>query len=281
MRLLIKSLCLLLFFHSSLAFSIEFKFLTRSNGKFANPHDLVLDNQKKLIYVADLGLHQIHVVDAMSLKTVFTFGKDLLSSPHDVAFSENNLLYVADTGNDRIAVFSIQANKAQYKSEFTGLQGPEGVDVQGNRIYFSNTISNQIGYIEDGKIKKIIGKYGSAAGEFVRPHDIEINQGRVYVGDPGNNRIQWFNKELEYIGELKRHFKEPKYLALSTSGYLFVADQHNNRLRVFDNKLKWQKDIINAGMTPLNFLEGVEVVDQNLWIADTYNHRILKYEIAY
>lgn len=265
-------LCLL---WANACWAVSFNFEKGSQSRFANPHDLVLGPQGKRIYVADLGNDQIQVLNANTLEPQNNIGQGLLSSPHDVHI-EKDTIYVADTGNDRIALFSMQGKVV---GELAGLAGPEGVSVSGKRIYFTNTASDQIGYFINGKISKLIGKTGGGKSEFIRPHDIEVSGKRVYVGDPGNNRIVWFDLDLNYLGELQKDFKEPKYLALDKRGYLYVADQHQNRLRIFNKQGKWLVDIRQAQGKKLNRLEGVEVVGQRLWIADTYNQRILRFSI--
>ncbi len=51
-------------------------------------------------------------------------------------------------------------------------------------------------YSKDGKFLKAWGKVGSAPGEFSSAHAIAIDsQGRLFVGDRGNSRIQIFDQD--------------------------------------------------------------------------------------
>jgi len=102
--------------------------------------------------------------------------------------------------------------------------------------------------------------------------------GLLYVGDPGNNRIQVLSDELvpvEIIQAKSKPLNEPKYLALDKQGHLFIADQHNNLLRIFDRERNEIHAITKADNQTLNKIEGVEYIDGKLWIADTYNNRIV------
>ena len=82
------------------------------------------------------------------------------------------------------------------------------------------------------------GTHGSKAGEFRRPHDVELGpDGMLYVADPGNDRIQLLNRRLQVVDTLEGgsfDFNEPKYLALDEKGWLYVADQYNNEIKIFD-----------------------------------------------
>jgi DNA-binding beta-propeller fold protein YncE len=174
-----------------------------------------------------------------------------LSSPEGVAVSEHGDLYVANTGTHNITHFSgASKNKP-----------------------FNDT-----------------GKAGRGASEFIRPHDVEIWGNRLYVTDPGNNRIKILSLDLrnqQILGGAPYDFKEPKYLALDEQGRLYVADQYNNRIQIFAAYPEHDKLLASITVYPfngrtymLNKPEGVEVRGDNIWISDTYNNRILLYRWA-
>jgi DNA-binding beta-propeller fold protein YncE len=97
----------------------------------------------------------------------------------------------------------------------------------------------------------------------------------------------------EFIMASEASFNLPHDLALSPDGrYLYVADNGNDRIAVLDpNTLK----VIGAdykllgtigsgkpGKDPgqLNTPEGVAVFGKDVWISDTYNNRIVRYQIT-
>ncbi len=50
-----------------------------------------------------------------------------------------------------------------------------------------------------GKFLTTWGTKGSGPGQFVQPHSIAMDsQGRIFVGDRGNNRIETFAQEGTY-----------------------------------------------------------------------------------
>ena len=55
---------------------------------------------------------------------------------------------------------------------------------------------------KDGKFIKSWGKLGKAQGEFDQPHALAMDsQGRLFVADRGNNRIQIFDQDGNYLAE--------------------------------------------------------------------------------
>ena len=48
----------------------------------------------------------------------------------------------------------------------------------------------------------MIGKKGTGPGEFDQPHALAIDsQGRLFVGDRGNNRVQILDQDGKFIAE--------------------------------------------------------------------------------
>ena len=64
-------------------------------------------------------------------------------------------------------------------------------------------------------------------GEFRTPHAIDIDsQGRLIIGDRGNNRIQILQRDGTYIGEL-RQFGRPSGIYVDDNDMLYVADSES------------------------------------------------------
>ena len=261
-------------------------FRQKSATSFSRPHDLVLSPDGKFLYVADVGNDAVKVLDPLTLKTLGAIGASELDSPHDLAFDRRGRLLVADTGNDRIAIYTVSGTEGKLVGELRGgLGSPEGVDEGPNgTIYVTNASRHTV--VAFAKNRKVMttGSRGGGAGEFVRPHDIEVDaRGRLFVADPGNNRIQILDgegKPLRSLGGADYAFNEPKYLALDERGWLFVADEYNRVLKVFDPKFR-QVGVIRGseGSGPLGRIEGVEVAGGLIWISDTGNNRILLFRI--
>jgi YVTN family beta-propeller protein len=265
-------------------------FARASDESFSRPHDLVLSPDGRLIYVADLGNDAVKVLDPQSLATLGTIGRDTLDSPHDVAFDPAGRLLVADTGNDRIAVFELEGTTGRLVESWSdGMRSPEGVVADaGGLVFVTNASGNDVLALRGGKVAAKAGRRGGGPNEYARPHDIDLGpDGRLYVSDPGNNRIQVLDKTLAFLAELggpTYGFHEPKYFALDAAGRLFVADEYNHQVKVLDEKrrlaLTLGKGRTGKGPDLFNYPEGAEVRGQDLWISDTRNGRIVRYRLT-
>jgi sugar lactone lactonase YvrE len=251
---------------------------------------LVLSPDGRRLYVADVGNDAVKVLDPESLETLGAFGSDRLDSPHDVAFAPDGRLLVADTGNDRIAVFEIAGTGGRLVGSWSdGMDSPEGVVADpGGLVFVTNASGHDVLALRNGNVVAKTGRRGDGPNEYVRPHDIDLGpDGRLYVSDPGNNRIQVLEKDLSYVSELggpAYGFHEPKYFALDETGRLFVADEYNNQIKVLDGKRRRALTIgsgrADEGPDLFNHPEGAEVRGQDLWISDTRNGRIVRYRLT-
>ncbi|MBD3670858.1 MAG: hypothetical protein HUJ29_08795 [Gammaproteobacteria bacterium] len=260
---------------------------------FNTPHDLVLGPNGNKLYVADTDNDLIQVLNAQSLKPTGTIGRGLLDSPHDLAFGPNGRLYVADSHHDRILVFDVSKPLARHVGTVArDFASPEGIafDVHG-RMLVSNAGSNTILVLSHQRpvVLKRLGGYGQDPGQFRRPHDIETSiDGRIFIADPGNHRIQIFSPNLTYMTSLDTgrgyRLRDPKYLAIHRNGWLAVANEGRHQVLLFDAALNLIGQIGNGrpGRTrsQLNAPEGVAMHEQDLWIADSGNHRILHYRLT-
>jgi len=261
-------------------------FEAQSDRSFGNPHDIVLSPDGSRLYVADVNNNAVKVLDPQSLATTGTFGTAELSRPHDVAFDREGRLLVADTGNDRIAIYQLSGGSGRLVGEIGGLASPEGVVVAPDgTIYVTNVGRNNVEAWRDGKRVASAGRRGSGANEYVRPHDIDIGpDGLIYVSDPGNDRIQMLDDELRLIKEIRGSFNEPKYFTIDENGWIIVADEFNNQVKILNKELEIVGVIgtgeSGSGANEFNQPEGAEIRGATLWVSDTHNGRITRYTLT-
>ncbi len=248
----------------------------------AQPHDAALSPDGKLLYVTDMANSRIVVLDALTLKTVGTFGKGSLSYPHDAEFDREGRLLVADTANDRVAIYQVRGAQAELVGELKGLQGPEGVAIAGDgRVLVTNTRSGSVSVFREGKLERTIGRQGARDGEFSHPHDIDVApDGAVYVVDSGNNRVQVFDASLMHRASFGAELKlsGPKYLSVNQER-IWLADEYNHRILLLDRSHRLlgvlgtgrQGRGANAFYKP----EAVVARAPYLWVVNTYNDRVV------
>jgi len=82
-------------------------------------------------------------------------------------------------------------------------------------------------FSKDGKFILAWGKHGKGQGEFDTPHGIALDsQGRVYVSDRANNRVQVFDPSGKFIAEWKQ-FGRPSDVAIDANDMIYVADSQS------------------------------------------------------
>jgi len=279
---------------STLAIAAEPTFLKQSEPVFSRAHDLAISPDGAFLLVADLGNNEIKIIDPGKLKLLSQFGADQLSSPHDIAFDPQGRALVADTGNNRIMVYTFEgvfrdgSASAKHTNTWSdGISGPEGVaGGSDGRVYVGNVGSNSIVMLKDGKVVKRIDAAGPKNTPLSSPHDIHVDsKNRVIAVDSGNNRILIFDKDLNYIHELSQgdyDFNGPKYVASDDAGNILVADEYNHQVKILDSSFKMIGRITGTpkpgGPGPLNGPEGIETVGRYMWVSDTYNSRVLLYK---
>jgi sugar lactone lactonase YvrE len=251
-------------------------------GGLTQPHDAAFSPDGTLIFVTDMRGNRIRVLESMTLKLVGTFGERELSNPHDAVFDGAGRLLVADTGNDRIAIYEVSGAKAKPVGELTGLSGPEGVAVTADgRVLVSNTRDASLSVFRDGHLESTIGRYGSRDGEFARPHDVEVGpDGRIYVVDSGNDRVQVFDDQLMHRASFGAALKlnGPKYLAFDGER-LWLADEDNHRIVLLDREHR-PLGVLGTGRrgrsaTEFYKPEAVLARAPYVWVIDTYNDRVV------
>jgi sugar lactone lactonase YvrE len=248
----------------------------------SQPHDAAFSPDGKLIYVTDMRNSRVSVLEAMTLKPVGAFGQGELSYPHDAEFDRGGRLLVADTGNDRIAIYETRGAEAQLVGELKGLSGPEGVAVAADgRIYANNTRSESLAVFRDGRLEHSVGRTGRKNGEFSNPHDVDVaSDGSVYVVDSGNDRVQVFDSALNHRASFGAELKlnGPKYLHFD-GDQIWLADEYNHRILWLDrqHRLIGILGTGKRGRGPNAFYKPEAVLARapHVWVIDTHNDRIV------
>jgi sugar lactone lactonase YvrE len=93
----------------------------------------------------------------------------------------------------------------------------------------------------DGKFIKAWGKKGSAPGEFDTPHTMAMDsQGRLFVGDRNNNRIQIFDQDGKFIDQWKQ-FSRPSGVFIDKNDVIYVADSESEAVQ--NRNIGWKRGI--------------------------------------
>ncbi len=220
----------------------------KGNGQFRQPRDVDRDAAGN-IYVSD---HRNSRVQKLSSTGTFLAsigqagrGAHKLLRPNAIAVS-GNLVFVANTDNQRITVF--------------------------------NTTN--------GAFVREWGSQGTADGQFDRPNGVAVGpDNNVYVADTFNHRIQVFTQEGVFLrkwgslGSGDNQMRFPAHLDFDSAGNLYVADSNNNRIVVTDANGVFLRKFGVSGTNPGQFRVpvGVEVgPDGFLYVSEAFGNRIQK-----
>jgi uncharacterized protein (TIGR03663 family) len=207
-------------------------------------------------------------------------GPGQLSYPRAIALDQAGNLYVADSGNNRVVRFDTAGQSSAWGG-FCDLSTGQGcIDPDA------------------------AGPQPLGAGQFYEPWGIAVDaQGRVYVADTWNHRIQAFDANGRFLGQWGETvlvdadsdprgragapygFYGPRGLAVDSQGHVYVTDTGNERVLVYDIAQETDGTVTAAywyqwgtmGPAEGQFLEPVGVaVDPagRVYVADTLNGRI-------
>lgn len=177
-----------------------------------------------------------------------------LSGPSDVAYSHNGRVYVADTDNDRISVFSEDGvfmrvfglPESEDKPQ-TGLKSPKKIAIDGEEnIYVLD--GDEPGRItvfgSNGQVKKRFS--GNKFKQAGATRDVEITaidaseNGILYIADQGNGKIiqfDWFNdKAIDVFGsrgEGRGQFEEIVDIDALNDGRVAIADVSAKKIDIY------------------------------------------------
>jgi len=101
--------------------------------------------------------------------------------------------------------------------------------------------SRVLKFTKDGKLLKTWGKKGTAPGEFDQPHALAMDsKGRLFVGDRGNNRIQIFDQDGNYL-EQWTEFSRPSGIYIDKDDTIYVTDSESGS--VARERTDWKRGI--------------------------------------
>ena len=132
------------------------------------------------------------------------------------------------------------------------------------------------------KAVEVIGEPGRAAGQFASPTGLAVDRdGALYVVDSNNHRVQRIalNGDVKIYGRPGNAPGElwgPQAIAVHPGGqFFFVAEQGNNRVQCF-HFTGQHRGILPGFRSPSGAVFDGE---GHLWIADTGNAQVLRFNI--
>ena len=224
----------------------------------------VATDSEDRVYLICRGDHPIIVYDAGG-KFLRSWGQgEFTYRTHGITVGPDEMLYCTDDGNHTVRKFTPDGKLlltlgTMNKPSDTGYDGKNTGTVSRPGTPFNRPTNLAVGpkgdlYVSDGygncrvhqysssgELKRSWGTPGGGPGEFFLPHGIAVAaDGRVFVCDRENDRIQVFRKSGEFVREFfvakeTRQIGSVWDMVLSTDPeqtYMYVADGGNNLVRV-------------------------------------------------
>jgi DNA-binding beta-propeller fold protein YncE len=224
-----------------------------------------------------------------------------LSQPRNLAVAPDGTVFIADSGQHRIAVFDQNGNFLRSWGSFGEgagqLNEPWGLAVDDEHVYVADTWNHRIQkFTHDGELVDAFGANGGPTAEdpgnglFYGPRDVAIlPDGHLLITDTGNHRLQVLDNEGNFVravgsrGAFLGQFQEPVGLGVGPDGYIYVADTWNGRVQRLAPDLnpdgEWEVDAWFGDS--INNKPYVAVGPDNLvYISDPEAYRVIIFDPA-
>lgn len=221
-----------------------------------------------------------------------------------ISFRKNNKLtnFSAMKNTLLISLIFISALSAQtlkFEKNFGEFSSASSFDIDLNgNFYISDVEDNTIAKLnKNGELIISIGGYGWEDSSFDEPIDIVTTTLSIYVADKNNDRIQRFDKDLNFLSSYNGRsenseieFAYPSCIKISKIGDMFLLDSDNNRILKFNLTGEFLTEIgsNDAGNFAFNNPKyfsidnqgNVYVLDENkINILDQYGNAKISYKI--
>ena len=167
--------------------------------------------------------------------------------PFGLTLNATGYVYVADTYNHRIQVFTPDGLFVRQWGSQGSLPGQftEPYDVSTDPdtgdVYVVDRDGDRIQvFSPGGQYLDSFGSEGRRAGEFRGPTGVALSaNGTVYVADRNNERVQYFDRSGTYLGQWgtegtgSGQFDGLRGLVVNRSGYVYTTDREANAVQVF------------------------------------------------
>ncbi len=271
-------------------------------GQLSNPKGLDVDGQGH-VYVVDTFNHRIQVFDGQGAFVRQWGGQGngagQFQEPWGIAVDAEGISYVADTWNHRIEQFDAQGSFLAQWGSFgdTGgalgdpfmLYGPRDVAIapDGNILVSDTGNKRIVKFTPEGQFVQQWGGLGSLEGQFSEPVGVAVGaDGQAYVADTWNQRVQRFGSGMIYAGqwpvvgwESLLPANKP-YLAVDSLGNVYVTAPEYHWIARYSptGQLLSVWGAYGTALAGLNMPSAIALDrDDNLYVVDSGNNRVLKY----
>lgn len=203
-------------------------------------------DSKDRVYVFSRSEHPLTVFDREG-NLLKAWGEGIFSMPHSLHIDEDDMLYLVDVGDHTVRkmtrdgklVFTLGVKHQPSETGAVGLDfrtikrvsgpfnGPTDVAFgPSDEIFVSDGYGNARvhRFSKDGRLRESRGERGAGPGQYNLPHGIFVDkEGRWYVADRENSRVQVFNPDGEYLREWV-DVRRPTCISMDQEGTVYVTE---------------------------------------------------------
>eukprot|EP01134_Creolimax_fragrantissima_P000224 CFRG0224T1 len=221
-------------------------------GRIKSPQSAFVDN-KGTVYVSDSELHTVQMYRGdMLVRELGGVGKEegLFQRPAGVCVHTDGRIFVADSGNRRVQVFSgegrylyaISHENHQIPLFSARLHGPRGLLIYENKLFVTDRPSKKVWVFRlDGHFLYSFGDSGNNNELLNTPDGITLLPGSCIVAivDTGRHRISLFSLRGAFVGSWGERgagdgeFILPTGICVDPFGTVWVSDTSNHRIQSF------------------------------------------------
>ena len=203
-----------------------------------------------LVWTLNRGEMPVQVYDAQG-KLVRSWGRGLFKSPHQLSIGPRGDVWIADSQNHAVYKFTPQGDLLLT----LGVPGEPGDDdkhfkmptdvvetLEGDVFVADGYRNNRVVHFgAKGQFVKTWGELGVEPGNFSLPHSIALDsQGRLYVADRNNGRIQVFDQSGRFLAQWRNRCV-PWTVRVTSDDRVYVCGS---------SPAQWRQEDVQMGIPP-------------------------------
>jgi DNA-binding beta-propeller fold protein YncE len=268
-----------------------------ARDRLAEPMGVAVSDDGARVYVADHAQDTVFVFD-LAKGRVRRLGPEPIGRPLGVAVDGEERVWVVEQARRGVSLFAPDGRRLAFVGHAT-LERPVGLalDRVRRRLYVADagTLRSAEHTVKvfdwDGALIGAIGRgKGDGPGQFFFPTYVAVDgNGRVYVSDTLNARVQVFDPDGHHVGTIGERgtawgmFDTPKGVALDGFGNIYVVDSGWSNVQIFNQRR--QVLLFFGGRGPLpGLLKNPTAIaidrDDRIYVADHLNQRVEVYRLV-
>jgi DNA-binding beta-propeller fold protein YncE len=272
---------------------VPFRQVLSVNDVMRLPSDVAVDGAGR-IYILDGTASLVRVYDGQG-NSLFTLGgESILKEPLGIDVSPGGDVLVADSGNRRLVLFSVDNSPPHFIKipSLPGDRAPDPTDAAfGSREGTFHVVDNDnhrvVTLDRHGNLVWFKGSMGRNREQFRFPFMLDLDSdGNIYVVEVINTRVQVLSPEgshVRFVGDWgiePGQFFRPKGIAVNERNEVFVSDSYLGVIQIFsrEGRLVGIVGDEHGNLSKFTTPVGLTVVGSRLFIIEMWTNRLLVLE---